>query len=221
MRTGTSPGISQWGDGYQIAYQGTNSDLNILDSSGNNVDHPLGMMAGTSPSLYNQYAVFQANVGILWTTNTRYGDTHLGMMSGTNPSVACEWEVAFQANTGSLWTYSDEGSAGSGSRGYRNWNLGMSAGTSPSITVTYSLGGAEIAFQANSGDLWTVGQDNSGDSGLGMMAGTSPSIAGLSDGGYEVAAQASDGELWTLGTYSNGDMGVQMMAGTSPSIAAE
>jgi hypothetical protein len=40
-------------------------------------------------------------------------------------------------------------------------------------------GGYEVAFQANTSHLWTVGSASNGDWNLGMMAGTSPSIAGL------------------------------------------
>lgn len=54
--------------------------------------------------------------------------------------------------------------------------LKMMAGTSPAIT---SLGGGyEVAFQANTGSLWTVGTDSHGAWNLGMMAGTSPAITG-------------------------------------------
>ena len=68
---------------------------------------------------------------------------------------------------------------------------GMMAGTSPSIND-----GGEIAFQANTGSLWTLGSGGGGDSGAGMMAGTSPSINDISG---EVAFQANTGNLWTLG----------------------
>jgi hypothetical protein len=50
----------------------------------------------------------------------------------------------------------------------------MRTGTSPAITL---LGGSyEVAFQANTGHLWTVGSDNHGDWGSVMSAGTSPTI---------------------------------------------
>jgi Papain family cysteine protease len=75
--------------------------------------------------------------------------------------------VAFQANTGNLWT--------TGPVGTRDLGLGMMAGTSPSITV--ARGGDTVAFQANTGNLWTTGPDGTHDHGLGMMVGTSPSLA--------------------------------------------
>ena len=76
---------------------------------------------------------------------------------------------------------------------------------------------AQGAFQANTGNLWVVGADNRGDTGLGMMAGTSPSIAGL-PGGWQAAFQANTGALWVVGRDNRGDMHLGMMAGTSPSI---
>jgi hypothetical protein len=47
--------------------------------------------------------------------------------------------------------------------------------TSPSITAL-SGGGYEMAFQANTGHLWSWGSVNKGDWGLGMKGTTSPSI---------------------------------------------
>jgi len=79
-------------------------------------------------------------------------------------------------------------------------------------------GSYEVAFQANTGNLWTVGSDNHGDTKLGMMAGTSPSIAAVG-GSYEVAFQANTGNLWTVGSDNHGDWNLGMRAGTSPSIA--
>ena len=53
----------------------------------------------------------------------------------------------------------------------------MMAGTSPSITETQTESYV-VAFQANTGSLWSVGLNQSAHSyGLGMMAGTSPSLA--------------------------------------------
>jgi hypothetical protein len=47
----------------------------------------------------------------------------------------------------------------------------MMAGTSPSIANN-----GEIAFQANTGDLFTTGPGGVGDLHAGMMGSTSPSI---------------------------------------------
>ncbi|MFT4218296.1 MAG: CHAP domain-containing protein, partial [Micropruina sp.] len=83
--------------------------------------------------------------------------------------------------------------------------------------------GSEIAFQANTTHLWTVGEDARGNWGLGMMAGTSPSIAVLPTGGYLVAFQANTGNLWVVGAggaSGPGDTKYGMARGTSPSITA-
>ena len=97
-------------------------------------------------------------------------------MAGTSPSITMQsggYEIAFQANTGSLITF--------GTTTDKNWKLGMMAGTSPAITSFPSGGNQyEVAFQANTGQVWTVGQDDhdAWNSDNTTAAGTSPSIAG-------------------------------------------
>jgi hypothetical protein len=83
-------------------------------------------------------------------------------------------------------------------------------GTSPSINNS-----DEIAFHAESGELWKKSVTEAGvyRSAQRMMAGTSPSIA---DNG-EVALQVPHGHLRT-GSGSFSDTGLGMMADTSPSI---
>jgi hypothetical protein len=49
----------------------------------------------------------------------------------------------------------------------------MKAGTSPSITALG--GGYQVAFQANTGLLWMIGEVAKGDTGLAMAANTSAS----------------------------------------------
>jgi hypothetical protein len=96
--------------------------------------------------------------------------------------------------------------------------------TASDLTALNALYGAvldyNIAFQANTTDLWIVGPGGPGDAGLGMMVGTSPSIARLTSGGYEAAFQANTGNLWVTGTAGTADTGLGMRAGTSPSITA-
>jgi hypothetical protein len=121
--------------------------------------------------------------------------------------IAARYEIAFQANTGSLWTV--------GGDPHGSWGAGMMAGTSPAITALPS-GGYQVAFQANTGHLWTVGAQGSGDLGYGMMSGTSPAIAPVS-GGYEIAFQANTGHLWSAGALGTGDDGYGMLGSTSPS----
>jgi hypothetical protein len=74
-----------------------------------------------------------------------------------------------------------------------------------------------VAFQANTGNLWVVGNSGKGDMGLGMMAGTSPSIASIGND-WVVAFQANTSNLWVVGRFGKGDTGLGMMAGTSPCI---
>jgi hypothetical protein len=76
----------------------------------------------------------------------------------------------------------------------------------------------EVAFQANTGSLWSVGTDNHGNWSQGMMAGTSPAITALSGGGYEMAFQANTGSLITIGSAGNRNWQLGMKAGTSPAI---
>ena len=84
---------------------------------------------------------------------------------GHSPSTDYDGgEIAFQANTGSLWEF-DPGCCG------RDLGLGMKAGTSPS-----SDDAGDVAFQGSDGHLWVTGPGGTFDLGLGMRAGTSPSL---------------------------------------------
>ena len=60
----------------------------------------------------------------------RIADTRLGMMAGTSPSIAAApnvvFNVAFQADTGTLWLQNL-------STGGVNWGPGMRSGTNPAI----------------------------------------------------------------------------------------
>jgi hypothetical protein len=119
-------------------------------------------------------------------------------------------QIAFQADTGSLWTWTanDPGS---------DTGLGMRAGTNPSVNPSAISGSNhQIAFQANTRALWTVAAGGVSNTGLGMAAGTSPSIDNS-----VIAFQANTGNLWTVapgGVWTATPLG--MVAGTSPSRAA-
>jgi Ca2+-binding RTX toxin-like protein len=164
---------------------------------------------------------FHGSNGNLWTFdpwNPDGGrDLSAGMAKGTSPSINNWGEIAFQADTGSLWTNRDGA-----------LNLGMMAGTSPSIDnlcCALSGNGGEIVFQANTGELWEVGGGEACNCSwkLGMMAGTSPSIdpeGSVAGNDNLIAFQANTGHLWNLSTSTNLiDTGQAMAAGTSPSIA--
>jgi hypothetical protein len=129
-------------------------------------------------------------------------------------SSSSGYEIAFEANTGSLFTYSSTDAV-------KNTTEGMWHGTSPSIAALAG-GGYETAFQANTGSLFTYSSTGAVKKTTeGMWHGTSPSIAALAGGGYETAFQANTGSLYTYsstGAVKNTTEG--MWHGTSPSIAA-
>ena len=97
---------------------------------------------------------------------------------------------------------------------------GRSPGGSPGSSPGSSGGGGgyEMAFQANTGELISIGSAGGTNWHQGMMGGTSPSIAALSSGGYEMAFQANTGELISIGTAGGTNWHQGMMSGTSPSI---
>jgi Ricin-type beta-trefoil lectin domain len=154
---GTSPAVATVAGGDEIAYQTDDGDLAVAGTDGTE-DTGLGMMPGTSPSIHGLLSggyevAFQANTGDLWVMGTSWtGDTGQGMAVGTSPSITAtnsSYEVAFQANTGYLYTWNDLA-------GPSDLGLGMMPRTSPSITGLW-MGGTEIAFQANTGDMWVTG----------------------------------------------------------------
>ena len=124
-------------------------------------------------------------------------------------AISLDTEVAFQANNGDLFLLFG------GDTGF-----GMMRGTSPSVDP-YAIGipppldNHQVAFQANTGNLWVLGPQSPGDSGLGMNRGASPSLDK-----FNVAFQANTGNLFAIGPCcpGGGDTGVAMMSGTSPSI---
>jgi hypothetical protein len=95
----------------------------------------------------------------------------------------------------------------------------MMAGTSPAITALPG-GGWAAAFQANTGNLWTVTSDGAiRDTGQKMLSGTSPAITSQGSKGWTVAFQANTSHLWTLNNSgATKDTGYSMLKGTSPAI---
>jgi hypothetical protein len=159
-------------------------------------------------------AIDMANSGgtVIATTGPDDASGDFAIYFGSSPPNSTP-QVAFQANTGYLWTYTP-------TSGGTSLALGMAAGTSPAV-VGLINGGYEIAFQANTGYLWTYSPASGAiNTGLGMAAGTSPAIAVSPTGGYEIAFQANTGYLWTYTPSSRGTyLGLGMAKGTSPSIA--
>lgn len=91
----------------------------------------------------------------------------------------------------------------------------------PNLSFTTSVAPVPTlaAFQANGGQLWTVGSVGWTNWGVGLAPGTSPSVAMLPRGGFEVAFQAAGGRLWTVGAAGWVNWGVGLAPGTHPSIA--
>ena len=75
------------------------------------------------------------------------------------------------------------------------------------------------AFQANNGQLWTMGSLGWKNWGVGMAPGTSPAFTMLPNG-YELAFQAYGGQLWSAGNAGWVNWGVGVAPGTSPSVIA-
>ncbi len=139
---------------------------------------------------------------------------------GTYPPVAMEANAAGGYN---LYTesYSSYGSV--------NQGLGMSKGTVPSLAVVPSnQQELEIAFQANTGDLWVEETDvtghfvEAGDRGAGsaMCPFSSPSITVQSGGSLVIAYQGMNHDLWLEknGAGSGSDQSLGMAPETSPSV---
>jgi hypothetical protein len=228
MALGTSPSIVALpSGGYRIAYQGINGMLHTVSASGVTTDLGLGMAAGTSPSIAMQSdgqwrIAFQANTGALWTRSLDGSEGPVPgnrmMWPGTSPSIVAlptgGYQIAYQSSDGILHTVSPAGVTTS-------LGLGMAAGTSPSIAAQGT--GWRIAFQANTGMLWTRNSDVTGGPVAGNRAVrryTSPSVAAMPTGGFRIAYQTSDGMLGMVspqgGTTS---LFLGMSGGSSPSLA--
>src|SRR5689334_1250442 len=76
-------------------------------------------------------------------------------------SIGIPYEIAVQANTGTLWTTSNGQGPGL-TPGTVNLGLSMWPGTSPSIANIPNKG-AQVAFESNTSALWTTGPLGSGN----------------------------------------------------------
>ncbi len=146
---------------YQIAFQANTGHLWTTGEFGTHSTRLL-MAAGTSPDIassgYGDYNVaFQANTGMLWTAGhlgTR--SLHLPMAPGTSPSIGEGGDqIAYQGRNNHVWV-TDLITPGKPVVGH-DLGLGMMPGTSPSLSSAGN--GYQIAFQANTGRLWTTGED--------------------------------------------------------------
>ena len=163
MKAGTSPAITALpGGGYEAAFQANTGDLWVV-GNGVGQDLGLGMKAGTSPAITalpgGGYEVaFQANTGNLWVVRN-------GVGAGPGPGHEDRHQPGDHRRCPAAATRSRSrptpATCGPSATAVgHELGLGMMAGTSPAITAL-SGGGYEVAFQANTGELWTVGSAGS------------------------------------------------------------
>jgi hypothetical protein len=140
VEVGTSPSITMLeGNTYKVAFQGAGTHrLWTYSSSTEGLETPWQMETGTSPSIATlpgggwKIAFQGAGSHDLWTdASSGEGINNLdGMATGTSPGISrrennSNDEVAFQANTGTLWAGIYPNASNTG--------LAMAANTSPSI----------------------------------------------------------------------------------------
>lgn len=235
MDPGTSPSVAALGtnNDWEAAFQDNDNVLYLRSSGGTNLNTGLGMDPGTSPSIAGSgggwIAAFQDNDNYLYITTSaglKY-QTTLGMAPGTSPAITAladgGFVVAFQANTGDLYTFSVGGTSSTAiADGSKNpTHYGMEAGTSPSI-ASFTNNTWLAAFQTNDRDLYTyssAGKDTT--SSMQMDSGSNPAITCLPDGTYEVAFEANNNGLDIYHTGgTNNATGLGMLAATSPTISS-
>ncbi len=117
--------------------------------------------------------------------------------NGCQPTSGC-WNARYQ-------TYSD------------GLDLAINEAGGLGFWGTSSARAAHIAFQANTGSLWTTGSNGTHDWQLGMMHGTSPGIQALANGKFLVTFQANTGSLWKTGDDGTADLQLGLAGPTSPS----
>jgi len=152
--------------------------------------------ADTAPnSTYADHVGLVVGVNSNGTLNLVNGD----FAGSTNITVQQNNDVSLASWSGSIW--------GSG----EHW-IYVSPGA--------STGASQVAFQANTSDLWYYTSTNTGNrnTGLGVAGDTSPSMA--SSG--EVAFQGQNNHLWLYDPSSGADRdtGLGMQADTSPAIVS-
>jgi hypothetical protein len=234
MMADTNPAIAATrAGGAQIAFHANTGRLLITDDSAAAIrDVNVTLKPNTSPAMtrFGGIVAYQSASGTLGTIvlnpNSQPVDTVFGMASGTSPSIATDYlkgfetstTIAFQANTGNLFTATGRVREGVDTR------LGMMAGTSPSI-VYLADGKTLIAFQANVGRLFTTKglPSQAFDTGFQMHHASSPTIVMLKDGAPLIAFQAPNGNLMTTqGNFSTVvDTQLGMMLGTIPDVDVE
>jgi hypothetical protein len=217
----SSPAISQAAGVVAVAF--TANDDTLWGGNGTSeTDSGQAMAAGTSPSVSvtganAEYAYVSPSSQLIVGDGYTWTNPVLGTDAGSSPSIAAldggGWEAAFEANTGTVWTYDSAGPSG-------NTGEAMNPGGTPQITALGTSGEYEIAFETNANQLAVEGNAGNTHTGEPMAPGTSPSIAPVGATGYETAFQGSNGDLWIYGSDGSRDTGEAMAPGTSPAVAA-
>jgi hypothetical protein len=213
MAASSSPAIaaSLLDDGsmdWEVAVANNDSYLETVQGyNGPRATTDQGIYPGSSPAITafsdDQFEEAFAGAGdshLVWVGAEGIHATDQGIQPGTSPAIADvsnyydDFVVAFEAaGSYDLITIATRG----GDLTPKNWGLGMMNGTSPAIIALPTMWSFQVGFQANTGDLWSVGDAGNRDygPGLAMMAKTSPAIAWLAYGSYEAAFQAGTGDL--------------------------
>ncbi|HEX8742559.1 MAG TPA: CHAP domain-containing protein [Thermoleophilaceae bacterium] len=176
-----------------------------------------GLPVGTTPAVGAVYVRLSPGVGHVAVVTSVVNPTTfkvVEMNGGSGATAANDWRT----NEFGQYRYDRVKYTGSNVRFI--YPPGTPAASSPAAGAGPAGNGFQVAFQANTGDLWTVGSADNSDRKLGMRAATSPALAALSGGGYEVAFQANTSNLWTVGSADNSDRKLGMREGTSPAIAS-
>lgn len=225
MASATSPSIVVFNSGtVGFAFQGSNGHLWISNTgTGGGLDTGLIMAGGSSPSMAHllvSYAVaYRGSNGDLWylAQGQPALDTGMALAAGTNPSIVgltdnTHYAIAFQAPGGSMWFTM---TAANGNPAFFDTGLGMKAGTSPAVSARGPAFApiADVAFQANTGEMW-VFTDNNGSGSAGsssiVMANTrSPTIVSTGSG-FQAASKSFNGNLAVDLNGSIQDQGVVM-----------
>jgi hypothetical protein len=229
LRTSSSPSVRTTYRGVAVAFQ---ANTGVLWTMSNGAPQSTGLLMkhGTSPRGTGEPGdaiAFQGHDGLLWTYRDGVGrSTGLRMRPACSPDIlpdaAGGFWIAYQSDTGELWTVSPSGQA-------RSTGRRMRAGSSPALVHDDSHDRHVVAFQSDTGELWIVDVTGAGAStGLRMMPGTHPAIHDHDFwywNGYEVAFQTDSGELWSgwlsldvPGLAVRVGPALPMRAGTSPSM---
>jgi cell wall-associated NlpC family hydrolase len=206
MDAASSPAITGLANGTWIAFFQTNThNLAYYTSSGTFKELNLGMYAGTNPAVAAQpngawTATFEANTSQLFTYNSNgsSSNTGAGLDPATSPAIIGlhdgSYIITGQASNHYLATIH----ASATGHTTNTTTLGMYAGTNPAIAVQDNGTDWTVAFEANTGDLYTYNSNGShANTGAGLQKGTSPAIIPLTDGTYELAGQANTNTLAT------------------------